>query len=43
MAPLVTLGVTLVEATTLLSAPWLAAGGILVALRECLRHFWKKL
>lgn len=39
MVPMVTLGATFADATTLLSAPWLAAGGILVAIRE----FWMAL
>lgn len=41
MAPFAVLNVSLVEAATLVSAPWLALGGILVALREfwvALRH-----
>lgn len=36
MVPTFLLNVTLVDATNLISAPWLALGGILVALRE----FW---
>ena len=36
MVPTVLLGVTFADATTLVSATWLAVGGIAVALRE----FW---